>query len=248
MAAGTAPVAIGRRVMLKLSGELLGGPQGVGLDADGIAGIADQIHGAAAAGSEVAVVLGGGNVLRGARAGEILERTAADGIGMLATLINAVAMREAVARRGLRARVLSALAVPQIADLYRPDLGRDLLCAKHVLLLAGGTGNPYFSTDTAAALRALELECTLLVKGTKVDGVFDRDPREDPQAERYAHLSYDEVLAQRLGVMDLTAITLCMENRLPVVVLNATVAGSVRRFLEGHAVGTLISAASEARR
>jgi len=242
MASEGEPAAIGRRVLLKLSGELLGGACGVGLDEAGVGAIADQIAGAREAGSETAVVLGGGNVLRGSRASVALARTEADAIGMLATLVNALAVRGALERRGIPARVLSALAAPQVADLYRPDLGRGVLASKAVLMLAGGTGNSHFSTDTAAALRALELHCTLLVKGTKVDGVYDRDPALDPGAKRLETLTFSEVLARRLGVMDLTAITLCLENRLPVVVLNATTPGSVRRFLETGKGGTLIRA------
>jgi uridylate kinase len=237
---GAAPEISRRRVMLKLSGELLGGPRGVGLDDAGVALVAGQVAGAVAAGAEVAVVLGGGNIVRGAQASHYLTRTEADGIGMLATVMNALAVRGALDKRGVRARVTSAFSVPQLADLYRPDLGRELLAAGNVLLLAGGTGNPYFSTDTAAALRALELDCTVLIKGTKVDGVYESDPRRDPHARRFARLEYAEVLARRLGVMDLTAITLCMENRLPVVVLNATIEGSVRLFLEGQEIGTRI--------
>ena len=233
---------IGRRVMLKLSGELLGGARGVGLDAEGIAAIAAQIAGAREAGAETAVVLGGGNWLRGSRAPLGLARTAADAIGMLGTIANAIGVCDALESRGVTARVLSALSVPPLTDLYRPDRGRELLANGVVLLLAGGTGNAYFSTDTAAALRALELECTLLVKGTKVDGVFDRDPAAHPGARRFERLTFEEVLARRLGVMDLTAATLCMENRLPVVVLNATAPDSVRRFLETGEAGTLIRA------
>ncbi|MBP7669280.1 MAG: uridine monophosphate kinase [Candidatus Eisenbacteria bacterium] len=236
------PRAGARRVMLKLSGEMLGGASGTGLDEQGIARAADHIAGAKAAGYEVAVVLGGGNIARGAGAQSADDRVRADGIGMLATLVNALAVRAAVERRGLEARVACAFAVPALADIHRPEEGRVHLEAGRVLFLAGGTGNPYFSTDTAAALRALELGCSLLIKGTKVDGVFERDPRVDPAARRFDCLPFSEVLRLRLGVMDLTAITLCMENRLPVVVLNASVPGSVRQFLEGASIGTRIVA------
>jgi len=232
-----------QRVLLKLSGELLGGERGVGLDPGGLALIAGQIADAHATGAQVAVVLGGGNLLRGADARRSgWARTDADAIGMLGTLVNALAVGHTLVGRGIPARVLSAFDVPRLADLYRPHRGRAALAAGEVLLCAGGTGNPYFSTDTAAALRAMELDCTLLIKGTKVDGVYAEDPRENAASERFSHVSYRTVLERRLGVMDLTAVTLCLENGLPVVVLNATEAGSIGRLLAGETVGTRIDA------
>jgi uridylate kinase len=227
--------------LLKLSGELLGGARGVGLDPDGLDLIASQIADAHGAGAQVAVVLGGGNLLRGAaarRAG--WARTDADAIGMLGTLINALAIAHTLGARGIPARVLSAFEVARLADLYRADRGRASLDAGEVLLCAGGTGNPYFSTDTAAALRALELGCTLLIKGTKVDGVYAADPRDDADCERFEKISYRKVIERRLGVIDLTAVTLCLENALPIVVLNATERGSIGRLLAGEAIGTRI--------
>ncbi len=235
------PAGIGRRVLLKLSGEMLGGRSGRGFDERGLVTIASQVAGAVSAGAQTAVVLGGGNFLRGAARDELtLPRTTADAIGMLGTLANALALRDALARQGVAARVLAAFEVARFAELFRADRASDALERGEVVLCAGGTGNAFFTTDTAAALRALELGCSVLVKGTKVDGVYSADPILHPRARRFSRLGFKEVLRRRLRVMDLTAITLCMENRLPVVVLDATRAGTVRAFLGGADVGTLI--------
>jgi uridylate kinase len=229
--------------MLKLSGEMLGARAGFVLDAGGLERIAGVIAGARAAGAEVAVVIGGGNILRGGRAGLALPRTTLDALGMLATLMNALALRDTLVAGGVPAHVLSAFEVPQAAERYRPERGRELLAAGEVVLCAGGTGNAYLTTDTAAALRALELECDLLIKGTKVDGVYSADPMRVKGARRYTRLTFAQVLRRRLGVMDLTAITLCMENRLPVVVLNAAEPGAIPGLLRGEPRGTRIVAA-----
>jgi uridylate kinase len=228
--------------MLKLSGEMLGRPEdGRGIDPVGLARLVDQIAGARAAGAQVAVVIGVGNLLRGGRAGALdLPRTTRDALGMLGTLVNALALRDALLGRGVPAAALSAVETPQLVERYRPDRGRDCLAEGRVVICAGGTGNAYLTTDTAAAVRALELECELLVKGTKVDGVYSADPVRHPRARRFAQLSFAEVLRRRLGVMDLTAIALCMENRLPVVVLNAMQPGSIGAFLRGEPGGTRI--------
>jgi len=230
-----------RRVLVKLSGELLAGSSGQPIDPAGLVLVADQIEGARASGAEVAVVIGGGNIVRGRGSlGDRFDRSTADSIGMVGTLINALAVGAELERRQIPARVLNAFDASRMADLYSPAAARQALSRGEVTLLAGGTGNAYFTTDTAAALRALETRSTLLVKGTKVDGVYSADPVLDPTAERFAKLTYEDVLTRKLGVMDLTAITLCMENALPVVVLNAKVPGSVRTFLEGETNGTLI--------
>jgi len=219
---------------------MLGARSGCVLDPSGLEQIAGQIAGAREAGAEVAVVIGGGNILRGGRGGPALPRTTLDALGMLATLMNALALRGALAARGVPARVLSAFEVPQAAERYRPERGRELLAAGEVVLCAGGTGNAYLTTDTAAALRALELDCELLIKGTKVDGVYSADPHTHARARRYTRLTFAQVLRRRLGVMDLTAITLCMENRLPVVVLKATEPGAIPACLRGEPRGTRI--------
>ena len=237
--------SLGRRVLLKLSGELLAGGRGTGLTSEGLALATAQISGARRAGAEVAVVCGAGNIFRGGGGvGQTLPRCSADAIGMVATLVNALSLEGALVAGGIAARVFSAFDVPRIARRHSPRDCRDHLARGEVLILAGGTGNPYFTTDTAAALRALELECTLLIKGTKVDGVYDADPLRNPQARRFDRLTYDDVLSRRLGVMDLTAITLCMENRLPIVVLDATRPGSVESFLRSGEGGTLIQPAA----
>ncbi len=230
-----------QRVLLKFSGELLAGSGGEPLSPDGLAVVADQIAAARGAGAQLAVVLGGGNILRGARglAGRF-ERTTADGIGMVATLVNALAVQAELDRRGIASHVLNAFDVPRVAELHDARRARALLDAGEVVLFGGGTGNPFFTTDTTAALRALEAGCALLIKATKVDGVYSDDPQQHAQAVRYETLTYEQVLDRKLGVMDLTAITLCMENRLPVVVLNARQPESVRRYLEGEALGTTI--------
>lgn len=232
-----------RRVLLKLSGELLAGEGGAPVGAAGLGTVADQIAGAHDAGAQVAVVLGGGNIVRGrGELGHRFDRSTVDAIGMVGTLVNALAVAAELRGRGLPARVFSAFDVPRMADLYSPAAARRALEQGEVALLAGGTGNTHFTTDTAAALRALETGCTLLVKATKVDGVYSADPEREPAAERFSRLTFEEVLARKLGVMDLTAITLCMENALPVVVLNAKRAGSIRAYLQGESLGTLIEA------
>ncbi|MCK4303600.1 MAG: UMP kinase [Candidatus Eisenbacteria sp.] len=235
------PSAPFQRVLLKLSGELLASPAGDPLDPNGLGVVAGQVEGAIGAGVQMGVVLGGGNILRGSRdLGKAFPRTVSDSIGMIGTLVNALALQAELDRRGIGSRVLSATEVPSVAELHTPHRARRILENGEVVLFAGGTGNPYFTTDTAAALRALEIGCGLLIKATKVDGVYSDDPERNREAQLFRSLTYEEVLARKLEVMDLTAITLCMENRLPVVVLNAKREGSVRRFLDGEALGTLI--------
>jgi uridylate kinase len=235
------PEALARRVLVKLSGELLAGSQGTPVDPAGLAWVADQIAGAHATGAEVAVVLGGGNIVRGRGSlGDRFDRATVDTIGMAGTLVNALAVQAELLRRELPARVFNAFDVPRLAELYSPAAAQRALARGAVAILSGGTGNTHFTTDTAAALRALETHCTLLIKATKVDGVYSADPLREPAAQRFARLTFEEVLARKLGVMDLTAITLCMENALPVVVLNAKDAGSVRAYLQGASLGTLI--------
>jgi uridylate kinase len=226
-------------VLLKLSGELIAGERGAGLTQAGLEGLADQIAGARRGSAETAVVIGGGNFVRGS-ALPFLPRTLCDGVGMLGTLMNALALQGTLTQRGMAATVFSAFPAPRFAELYRPERAVALLAAGEIVLLAGGTGQTHLTTDTAAALRAVELQCTLLIKGTKVDGVYSADPLTDPRARRFERLTFAEVLRRRLRVMDLTAVTLCMENDLPIVVLNATQSGSVERCLRGRAVGTLI--------
>lgn len=230
-----------RRVMLKLSGEILGGEAGQGLDNTVLTSIASQIREVCESGVGVAVVIGAGNFIRGetlSRSG--MDRVRADTIGMLATVINAMAMQDSLERQGVSARVLSALRTEQAAEPYMQRSAVRHLEKGRVVIMAGGTGNPYFSTDTAAVLRALETGCSMLYKGTKVDGVYSADPAVHPGASRFERLTYKQVLDQRLRVMDLTAVTLARENRLPITVFDIRTPGNLVKAVGGEPVGTLV--------
>ena len=231
-----------RRVLLKLSGEALEGDQGYGIDPGTLGGVADEIIEVCHVGVQVAVVVGGGNMFRGlAGAAAGMDRNRADSMGMLATVINCLALEDALLQRGQPARVLTALP----AGTTRPFSSREAVArleAGEVVLLAGGTGNPYFTTDTAAALRGLEVGASALLKATKVDGVYDRDPKVHDDAKRFEVISYTEVLDRQLKVMDLTAITLCRENSLPLVVFDMTTPGNIKRVIQGEQVGTRVVA------
>ena len=230
-----------RRVLLKLSGEVLAGGAGHGIDAGALARLADEIREGTRSGAELAVVIGGGNFMRGtAAASDGVERVTADSMGMLATVINALALQDALERRGLSTRVLSAIEMRALSEPYIRRRAVRHLEKGRAVILAAGTGHPYFTTDTAAVLRAIELEADVLLKGTKVDGVFSADPLLDPGATRYDRLSYPEVIERRLQVMDLTAFTMGMDHRLPIVVFNVTVPGNLVRALEGREVGTRV--------
>jgi uridylate kinase len=232
-----------QRVLLKLSGEALGGEGGQGIDPDAVARVARQLAHVAELGVEVAVVVGGGNILRGARFSAMgTSRANADYMGMLGTLINGLALTDAVERFGREARLVSALDVTEVAEPFVRRKAIAHLERGRVVVLAAGTGNPFFTTDTAAALRAAELGCEVLLKATKVDGVYSADPKKDARASRFARLSYMEVLNRGLEVMDSTAITLCMENKLPVVVFDLFEEGNIERVCKGEGLGTLISA------
>ncbi|RUM89548.1 MAG: UMP kinase [Thermodesulfatator sp.] len=227
-----------RRVLLKLSGEALG-EKGEGLSFSRLSALAEELVQVRQGGTELALVVGGGNILRGASA-RGFERIRADYMGMLATLINALALEEVLKQAGLAARVLSALSVEGVGEPFHREKALAYLSQGEVLILACGTGHPLFTTDTAAVLRALELQAEVLLKATKVDGVYTEDPVRNPQARKYDRLSYEEVLNQGLAVMDLTAITLAREHRLPVLVFNVLKSGNIKRAVEGEAVGTLI--------
>lgn len=232
-----------RRVLIKLSGEALGGATGIGIDAPTLDRIASEVVEAAATGIGISVVIGGGNLFRGADAslaGVGLGRVTGDHMGMLATLINGLAFRDVLEARGTPAVVLSSQPVATVVDGYsaRATLGH--LDAGRVVVHAGGTGNPLFTTDTAACLRSIETGADVVLKATKVDGVYSADPVTDPDAVRFDELTYMEVIERRLGVMDLTAITLCEEHDLPVVVFDITAAGALTKVLRGAKVGTRI--------
>ena len=233
-----------RRVLLKLSGEALADESGQGpLSTATLARVAREVVAAVRATAvEVAIVIGGGNIFRGLAGGASLglERTTGDQMGMLATLINSLAMRDAITAAGIPAAVHSAVAVGGVAPQISAPLVRKELEAGQVVILACGTGNPFFTTDTAAALRAAEVGAELIFKATKVDGVYSADPVKDPSAVRYEEIGYQEVLERRLGVMDLTAISFCMENSLPICVFSMKEEGAICRALSGEATGTIV--------
>lgn len=233
-----------KRVLLKLSGEALGGTEGSGIDVATVRGFAANIAEVARMGVEVAIVCGGGNILRGAEFSQLgADRANSDYMGMLATVVNALALCDAIEQAGVPARVHTALEIQSVAEPFVRKRAINQLEKGHVVLLAAGTGNPYFSTDTAAALRANELGCEILLKATKVDGVYDSDPKLNPEAKRYSSLSYMDVLSQGLKVMDGTAITLCMENALPILVFDLFEAGNLKRAVHGEEIGSLIGSA-----
>jgi len=231
-----------QRVLLKLSGEALGDAHsGHGIEPDAVQRIARQVARVAGLGVEVAIVVGGGNILRGAQFSKLgATRASADYMGMLGTVINALALQDALEQQGLETRVQTAIEIRQVAEPFVRRRALSHLEQGRVVILAGGTGNPFFTTDTAAALRATELSCEALLKGTKVDGVYTADPKKDKLAKRYEELTYMEVLQQGLAVMDSTAITLAMENRLPVIVFNLFEEGNLERVVRGETLGTRI--------
>lgn len=230
-----------RSVLLKLSGETMGGSEGRGLDIPAVERIADEVLSARALGAAVTVVIGGGNILRGAAAqGAGIARVTADQMGMLATVINSLALQSRLENKDCPTRVMSAVEMPKFAEAYIWRRALRHLEKGRVVIVAAGTGNPYFSTDTAAALRAVEIGADALLKGTKVDGVYTGDPMTDPAATRFESLTYDRALGDNLKVMDATAITLCRENRMPIVVFNLNRPGTLAKVLRGEPAGTLI--------
>jgi uridylate kinase len=231
-----------RSVLLKLSGEALA-QEGHGLDRGAIDLISSQIGEVARTGVRLAIVVGGGNILRGRDVADtVTVRATADQMGMLATMINGLALMDGLERAGCEARLMSAVSAHQICE---PFIRRRAIRHQEkgrVVILAGGTGNPFFTTDTTAALRASELECDVMLKATKVDGIYDADPRKSSGAKRFTKLSYREVIERELGVMDLTAITMCMDNALPIVVFDVFRNGNLARVVAGEAIGTLVGA------
>lgn len=229
------------RILLKLSGEALMGPEGYGIDPEAVSTVADEVREIHALGASVALVVGGGNILRGAEAeGEGIERVTADYMGMLATVINGLALQDALEKRDVDTRLMTAIAMHEVAEPFIRRRAVRHLEKGRVIIFAAGTGSPYFTTDSAAALRAIEIKAELLLKATKVDGVYSADPKKDPQAVKYDTLTYLQALEEGLKVMDATAISLCMENRIPIRVFNLFEHGNVRRILEGEAVGSLV--------
>ncbi len=230
-----------KRILLKISGEVLAGDQSFGLDAKMIEYIASEIAEVSSLGVEVAVVIGGGNIFRGidAAAGG-MERSSADYMGMLATMLNALALQSALEKQGVATRVQSAIEMQQLAEGYIRRRAIRHLEKKRIVIFAAGTGNPYFSTDTAAALRAMEVGAEVILKGTKVSGIYDDDPMKNPKAVKFDRLSFLTVIDKRLKVMDSTAISLCMDNNLPIIVFNVKEKGNIKRVVQGERLGTLV--------
>ena len=230
------------RVLLKISGEALAGDKGFGFDFDSIRGFASQIKAISQTGAQVGMVIGGGNIVRGSQISQLgMDRVSADYMGMLGTVINALAFQDALEREGLDTRVMTAIRMEEVAEPYIRRRALRHLEKGRCVIFAAGTGNPYFSTDTAAVLRAIQMKADLIIKATSVDGVYSADPKQDKHATFYDRISYRDVMAGELGVMDQTAITLCKENRLPLIVLNIHTPGIVAKALRGEPVGTLVS-------
>jgi uridylate kinase len=230
-----------KRILLKLSGEAMMGNQEYGIDPAVVQIVAQEIKEIRALGVEVAIVIGGGNIYRGvAASAEGMDRTSADHMGMLATVINSLALQDALEKMGIFTRVMSAIEMHRIAEPYIRRRAVRHLEKGRVVIFAGGTGNPFFTTDTAAALRAMEVKSQVILKATKVDGVYDHDPLIHRKARKFARLSYIEVLNLGLKIMDATAISLCMENHLPIIVFNLTRRGNIQRVVLGQKIGTII--------
>lgn len=230
------------RVLLKLSGEALAGAQGYGIDPPVVERLTEEVKAVSMMGAALGLVIGGGNIVRGAAASaQGMDRVSADYMGMLATIINALAIQDLLEKKGVDTRVMTAIRMDELAEPYIRRRALRHLEKGRVVIFAGGTGNPYFSTDTAAALRAIEMEADVVIKATKVSGVFTSDPVKDPSAEFIPEISFQEVVARELAVMDAPAVSLCKENDLPIIVLDLEEAGSVAGAIRGKRVGTLVS-------
>jgi uridylate kinase len=231
-----------RRILLKLSGEALGGEGALGICPEAIHEMARQVRDVRELGIEVVIVVGGGNIFRGLQGSERgIERVTGDYMGMLGTVINALALQDALEKQGVETRVQSAIAMEEVAEPFIRRRAVRHLEKGRVVIFGGGTGNPYFSTDTTAALRANEMDCDVILKATKVDGVYDSDPKKNPKAKRYNRVSYIDALQQQLKVMDSTAFSLCMDNNMPIIVFNFFEPGNLARVVRGDTVGTLVT-------
>ncbi len=230
------------RILLKLSGEALMGSQGFGVDPEVASRVAGEVHEVHGMGVQVAIVVGGGNFIRGvAASAHGIDRVVADNMGMLATIVNALALQDALEKCGSFTRVMTAIAVQEIAEPFIRRRAIRHLEKGRLVVFAAGTGNPYFSTDTAAALRAMEIKAEVILKATKVDGVYDADPTKVPGAKMFSQINYLDVLSRRLEVMDTTAISMCIDNSLPVIVFNLNVPGNLRRVVLGEKIGSLVA-------
>lgn len=230
-----------KRILLKLSGESLMGEQGYGIDAQRLNDYAEQVAEIAAMGVEIGIVIGGGNIFRGlSGASKGFDRYKGDQMGMLATVINGLALASALNAMGAKARILTAIRMEPVGEYYSKPRAMEALSAGEVVILAAGTGNPYFTTDTGSSLRGIEIEADVMLKGTRVDGVYTADPEKDPRAVKYDKISFDEVYKQGLKIMDLTATAMCKENKLPVLVFNMDRKGNLKKVLMGEGIGTLV--------
>ncbi|PKP51141.1 MAG: UMP kinase [Bacteroidetes bacterium HGW-Bacteroidetes-1] len=231
-----------KRVLLKLSGEALMGSQNYGIDPERLQDYAVEIKTAAEAGVQIAIVIGGGNIFRGLQGtSQGMDRVQGDYMGMLATVINSMALQSMLKSLGLKASLLSGVYIDRVAESMSGPRAIELLEQGHVVVIGGGTGNPFFTTDTAAALRAVEINADVILKGTRVDGIYNSDPEKDPTAVKYSHLTFDQAYKQQLKVMDLTAFTLCSENNLPILVFDMNKKGNLLKVLKGESVGTIVT-------
>ncbi len=230
-----------KRVLLKISGEALAGPISFGLDPDRVLGLASEVAEVARTGVQIGLVLGGGNIFRGvAAASHDMDRVTGDHMGMLATVINALAFQDALERAGIPTRVMTAIQMHQVAEPYIRRRAIRHLEKGRIVIFAAGTSNPYFSTDTAATLRGLEIHAEIIAKATSVDGVYDKDPKKFPNAIKYNEITYTEVLSKALGVMDASAVAMCRDNHMPITVFDLKVAGNIMRMAMGEPIGTMI--------
>ncbi len=236
-----------RKVLLKISGESLAQVGSLGIDPDALNLLAHEIIAALETGTQIAVVIGGGNIIRGASLSKVglIPQASADYMGMLGTIINGIALKETLDKLGQPARLLSALNITSVAEPFIRGRALRHMEKGRVIILGGGTGNPFCTTDTAAALRATELNCDIILKATKVDGVYSSDPNTNPKAKRYERLTFDEAIKAQLKIMDLTALSMCMEQRLPIVVFDFKVRGNIKAVVEGRPIGTMITCGDE---
>ena len=231
-----------KRVLLKLSGEVFGGEKGIGVDPDVVHDIANQIADVVRGGTEIAVVVGGGNYFRGAELQQRgMDRARADYMGMLGTVMNCLALQDFLEKEGIETRVQTAITMGQVAEPYVPRRAIRHLEKGRVVIFGAGTGNPYFTTDTAGSLRAVEIDADVILKGTRVNGIYTADPEKDPTATKYDTISFKEVISKNLKVMDMTAFTLCQENNLPIVVFDMNTPGNLKKIVSGENIGTVVS-------
>lgn len=230
-----------KRILLKLSGESLQGEQGYGIDVNRLNDYAEQIKQAQQLGVQIGIVIGGGNIFRGLTgAGKGFDRVKGDQMGMCATVINSLALSSALGAKGVKSKVLTAIRMEPIGEFYNKWKAIEALEAGYVVIMSAGTGNPYFTTDTGSSLRGIEIEADVMLKGTRVDGVYTADPEKDPTATKFSKITYDEIYNRGLKVMDLTATTMCKQNNLPIYVFNMDVYGNLMKVLEGQEIGTLV--------